>query len=726
MCVNDDNSLEKTRTEMSPININFSSIQLKALYFDLLFQNIPDDLYFKDLQSRFTMVNQGWMKRHNVTDLNSVIGKTDFDFFPAEIAQVFYQDEQLIISSGKPIVGKVEKIEIDGSATRWITVSRFPVMDQQSKTIIGTFGINHDISVLTESEAALVQERDMLHILLNHSKDAIYFKDLNSRYTRISKAHPAMQFVKSPEDAIGKTDFDFFPPEHAQAAFADEKRIIETGEPVLGKLERETAEGMPEKWVFTSKLPIRDEHGKIVGTFGISRDITEIKMYENELQKAKSELEKRVHLRTLDLQKANTNLKKRISQLDFITAASFKMAQCNNISELAKVILKSFYSIMGDSVASLCITGSKWFECMGANGLLSPEMQQTIFKEATKVFSPQNCTNPVIIKNWILNVSDFNFWSQLGHYPYYIGIPLLADNRLVGYLQLFAKKGAHRHFEEEKNVVLTLASQSAVCLSNAIFQKELNEKAQLKGELLAARNIQQRLTPNHKPSIPGINLKGLYSPAYEIGGDYLDYFRNDLGYWIVVIADVCGKGVPAAMLMTLLRSSFRNEGRNETSAKNLLCAVNDTMRVNFDERLFATAICLIISPDGKYMSYSQAGHPRLIRIDGKDGKVQTIETGGIALGILSDQNAFSKILGEVTIPLIKNDCFFLYTDGLTEAFNPNKDAYGTARLLRLLDGNIVNTPEALSSKIVQDIKAFTQGAAYHDDLTFIVMCVEGR
>ncbi len=98
----------------------------------------------------------------------------------------------------------------------------------------------------------------------------------------------------------------------------------------------------------------------------------------------------------------------------------------------------------------------------------------------------------------------------------------------------------------------------------------------------------------------------------------------------------------------------------------------------------------------------------------------------IALGILSDQNAFSKILGEVTIPLIKNDCFFLYTDGLTEAFNPNKDAYGTARLLRLLDGNIVNTPEALSSKIVQDIKAFTQGAAYHDDLTFIVMCVEGR
>lgn len=726
MCVKNGNSLVKMRAEMSTTKIKFPSIQLKASCFDLLFQNIPDDLYFKDLQSRFTVVNQGWMKRHNVTDLSSVIGKTDFDFFPVELAQVFYQDEQHVISSGKPIIGKIEKIEIEGRAIRWVTVSRFPILDQQGKTIIGTFGINHDLSMLTESEAALVQERDMLHILLNYSKDAIYFKDLNSRYTRISRAHPATQFVNSPEDAIGKTDFDFFPPEHAQAAFADEKRIIETGEPVLGKLERETATGMPEKWVFTSKHPIRDEQGKIAGTFGISRDITEIKMYENELQRTKCELEKRVHLRTLDLQKANTNLKKRISQLDFITAASFQMAQCNNIRDLAKVILKSFYSIMGDSVASLCITGNKWYECMGTSGSISQEMQQSIFKEATKVFSPQNCTAPVIIKNWIENVSDFNFWSQLGHFPYYIGIPLLADNRLVGYLQLFAKKGAHRHFEEEKNIVLTLASQSAVSLSNAIFQKELNEEAQLKGEIQAARNIQQRLTPNHKPSIPGIDLKGLYSPAYEIGGDYLDYFQNDLGYWIVVIADVCGKGVPAAMLMTLLRSSFRNEGRNETSAKNLLCAVNDTMRVNFDERLFATAICLIISPDGKYMSYAQAGHPRLIRIDGKDGKVQTIETGGIALGILSDQNEFSKILGEVTIPLIENDRFFLYTDGLTEAFNPNKDAYGADRLLKLLDGDIGNTPEKISRKIIQDIKAFTQGAAYHDDLTFIVMCVVGR
>lgn len=716
-------SLEEIYSEMSKLEIELPSIQLKALYFDLLLQNIPDNLYFKDVQSRFTMVNCAWMKRHNITDLGMVIGKTDFDFFPESFAQTFYQDEQRIINSGKPLVGKIEKIEIEGNPTRWVTVSKFPVIDPKSKTAIGTFGISHDISALTEAEAALAHERDMLHILLDHSNDSIYFKDLKSHYTRISRAHPALQFVKSPEDAIGKTDFDFFPAEHARAAFEDEMRIIETGKPILGKIERETAAEMPEKWVFTSKLPIFDKKGSIIGTFGISRDITEIKKYENELQKAKSGLEERVRLRTSDLQKANANLKRRISQLDFITAASFQMAQCNDIETLTKVILKSFSSILGDSVASLCITSNKKFECMGITGSLSTEKQQLIFKETIKVFSTHTHTDPVIIKNWSERITELSPLKEMSHFSYYIGIPLLADNRLVGILQLFAGKGTNRRFQEEKNVILTLASQSAVSLSNAIFQKELNEKAQIKGELEAARSIQQRLTPNHKPPIPGIDLKGLYSPAYEVGGDYLDYFQNDLGHWVVVIADVCGKGIPAAMLMTLLRSSFRNEARTETSAKNLLCSVNDAMRVNLDERLFATAICLIITPDGTSMSYSQAGHPRLIRINSKDNRVQIIQSNGIALGILSDRNAFSEILDDITVPLNYGDRFFIYTDGLTEAFNPCKAAYGTARLVKLLESDVGDTPEEISRNIIRDIKTFTQGAPYHDDLTFIVMCV---
>jgi PAS domain S-box-containing protein len=716
MITEDGDSTQDFKSELSQKTTQFPTQEQKSLYFDLLLENIPDSLYFKDRCSRFTIVNHVWLIRHEIDDITSVIGKSDYDFFPKVFADIFYQDEQRIISTGTPIIGKVEKIEIDGSPTRWVTVSKFPVYDLEGGAIIGTFGISHDISALTEAETVLAQERDMLHLLLDHSNDAIYFKDLKSRYLRISKGHPALKKIQAPEDAIGKTDFDFFPKEHAQTAFDDERQIINTGVPILGKIERENSDGMPEKWVFTSKLPIYDRKGVIVGTFGISRDITELKKFENELQKAKNELEERVRLRTIDLQK-------RISQLDFITNASFQMAQCHDIQTLTRVILNSFSSIISNSTAILCIAKDKEFDCFGADGVPLSENIQILLKSIIKTFSIHTCTNPVLLKNWREDISSSVVESEFYTFPNYIGIPLLADNRRIGIIQVFAGIETNELFNEEKNVILTLASQSAVSLSNALFQKELNEKAQLKGELEAARSIQQRLTPNHKPLIPGINLKGLYSPAFEVGGDYLDYFKNDLGLWIVVIADVCGKGVPAAMLMTLLRSSFRNEARKETSAKNLLCAVNDTMRVNLDERMFATSLCLLIDPDGRRMTYARAGHPHLIRINTK-GKVELISSSGIALGILSDKTAFSDTVDEVSIRLNHGDRFFIYTDGLTEAFNPQKNTYGTDRLFKLLAGNIGDTPEEIHHTIIQDIKAFTQGAPYHDDLTFIALCVD--
>ena len=105
--------------------------------------------------------------------------------------------------------------------------------DELSKT-------REDLELFRQKAAAiegLEQEREMLHTLLDYSKDAIYFKDIKSRYLRISRAHPALQYIDSPEKAIGKTDFDYFPVEHAQEAFEDEMRIIATGEPILGIVE---------------------------------------------------------------------------------------------------------------------------------------------------------------------------------------------------------------------------------------------------------------------------------------------------------------------------------------------------------------------------------------------------------------------------------------------------------------------------------------------------------
>ncbi len=713
------------RSRISELEAQLCHFRQKARFFDGLMENTVDCIHFKNSESRFLRVNRAWAKRRNLADENEATGKTDYDFFPKELADNFRREDREVIEKMEPIIGKTQKIELPNEEPRWISITKFPLMDSRTGEVLGTCGISHDISAATHTEEELAHERDMLHMLLDHSRDAIYFKDLESRYLRISRAHPAMQlhFIDSPDQAIGKTDYDYFPIEHAQEAFDDEMSIIATGEPVLGIVERETAPGVPEKWVFTSKHPMRDKEGNIIGTFGISRDITQIKKYEDELQKTKSELEERVRLRTQDLVTANTDLERRIAQLDFLTAASYEMAGCVGIYDLATVIINLFSSLLKPSAACLCIKKESKFICIGATGILSRNSNKTVAEQTIPLLATEDLARPTLISGWADLLPHSPPWSEMYHLRCCIAVPLIADNRHVGILQLFAGEETQRHFEEEEKVILTLAAHAAVSLSNAIYYKELGEKAQLQGELDAARSIQQRLTPSYKPMIPRISLKGLYSPAYEVGGDYLDYFKNDVGCWIVVIADVCGKGIPAALLMTLLRSAFRFEARNKTSAKHLLCSVNDSMRTNLDDRSFVTAVCLVINPDGTSMSYARAGHPRLIRIRAENNRVETFDSDGIALGILPEAEAFERIMTELTIPLNEGDRFFIYTDGLTDAYNLEKSPYSTKRLLSVLESNTGSTPESLVNTIIQDIRAFTQGAPYHDDLTLVAMKV---
>ena len=148
-----------------------------------------------------------------------------------------------------------------------------------------------DITDLKEAQQEATYERDLLRTLLNNSNDFIYFKDLNSRIIKTSQAHARKFNLTSADELVGKTDFDLFSHERATAAFEDEQRIIQSGEPVIGKVESDT---LPHRsgrsWVLTSKMPLRNASGEIIGTFGISRDITDMKEAEAEIEKVHRQL----------------------------------------------------------------------------------------------------------------------------------------------------------------------------------------------------------------------------------------------------------------------------------------------------------------------------------------------------------------------------------------------------------------------------------------------------
>ena len=160
---------------------------------------------------------------------------------------------------------------------------------------------------------ARVEEEDLLRAFLEHIPDGVYFKDRESRFVRVSRSLAVRFGLSDPVEAINKTDFDMFSEEHAKKAFADEQDIIRTGQPVLEAEERETWPDGRETWVLTTKLPLMDHRGNVIGTMGISRDITERKRGEQELQEYRVRLEELVAERTAELIRTNEELERDIA-----------------------------------------------------------------------------------------------------------------------------------------------------------------------------------------------------------------------------------------------------------------------------------------------------------------------------------------------------------------------------------------------------------------------------
>ncbi|MBD3421432.1 MAG: SpoIIE family protein phosphatase [Chitinivibrionales bacterium] len=689
-----------------------------------LIDNIPDTIHFKDLNGRFIKVNKAWALKWNLDNPDDAIGRTDFDLLPEELAKRSHDYEDEIIRQKRPVLGIIEKV-IGTERSRWFSASKIPVIDKRG-SVVGTCGITREITEAKESDEALEQERNLLRTLIDNMPDYIFIKDAESRFVINNKAHIHLLGAQEQRDLIGRTDMDIFPGQLAARYFSDEQVVLQTGKSIINREEPTKDMECNEMWLSTTKVALRDAEGKIAGLVGISRDITERKRYQEALQRAKDELELRVEERTMDLKDANERLEARLNQLRYLNTTSYELAQFIRLNELAPAILDSLISRFPEATASLCIRKKNRFVFYTGAGALSSEIGSDLSEKALDVFLKNELQRPFVLENWKSDeyVSQFA-WPNVDDLPCYLAIPLLADNKALGIVQIFTSQDFLDIYDREKPVMTTLAAHAATTLSNAIHYQELGERARVQGELDAARSIQQRFTPQEKPDIPHVEITSVYHPAYEVGGDYLDYWPNDAGHWVVVIADVCGKGIPAALFMTMLRSVFRVEAKYATSARQLLCSVNESMKVNLDDKSFVTALCLIINKDGTSMSYARAGHPMMVNIGNNGNRPQNIKSAGLALGLVSESEMFNSMIDEITIPLQKNDRYLIYTDGLTEATDQQKNSYGQQRLFELLAADNNSRTDGIIKLIMGDVKRFTGTAPYHDDLTILALEIKG-
>jgi PAS domain S-box-containing protein len=248
-----------------------------------LMDNVPDSIYFKDRDGRFIRVNPAVLRKLGITDPAQVLGKTDFDLFDPAFARESRRDEELVLRTGQPILSKEEReVWPDGRET-WALTTTMPLRDPQGQ-VIGTFGISRDISDRKRFEADLARERDLLHTLLENIPDLIYFKDADSRFARVNIAQARYLGCARTDDLVGKTDFDFYPEALAREFHADEQRIIQSGQPLINKVERQAGADGAERWILTTKVPVFDRNGRVAGLVGVSKDITDYRRAEEELQ----------------------------------------------------------------------------------------------------------------------------------------------------------------------------------------------------------------------------------------------------------------------------------------------------------------------------------------------------------------------------------------------------------------------------------------------------------
>ena len=249
-----------------------------------LIDRLPETFYIKDLDSRFLVVNEALAKQSGKAAPAQMLGLSDADLFPAGPAAEF-RAEELKVFAGESLIDHENSMVFPDGREHSVLTTKLPFRDSEEQ-ICGLVGIGHDITERKRAEEALRHEQTLMTALMDNIPDAVYFKDAASRFLRVNRALSRKLGLSNPDQIVGKADTDFFTREHARQALTDEQEIVRTGQPLLNAEEKETWPDGTITWVVTTKLPLRDAAGRIIGTCGISLDITERKRVEEALRES--------------------------------------------------------------------------------------------------------------------------------------------------------------------------------------------------------------------------------------------------------------------------------------------------------------------------------------------------------------------------------------------------------------------------------------------------------
>ncbi len=250
--------------------------------------------------------------------------------------------------------------------------------------------------------------------------------------------------------------------------------------------------------------------------------------------------------------------------------------------------------------------------------------------------------------------------------------------------------------------------------------RRIKERVRLQKELEIAHRVQLGLLPKTNPIVPGFDIAGICIPALEVGGDYFDFVDLHEGNLGIAVGDVSGKGIPAAIYMTLTKGILQSHAGEDPSPKHVLSKVNNLMYRTIERNWYVSMFYAVLDSRRRVLRFARAGHNPGIVFRTGESQARLLQTAGIGLGLDSGEK-FNRTLVEGELQMSPGDTLVLYTDGFTEAMNSDTEEFGEERFLDLLQGYKNSSASELVHHIIEAVREFAGEHPQHDDMTLVVL-----
>lgn len=295
-------------------------------------------------------------------------------------------------------------------------------------------------------------------------------------------------------------------------------------------------------------------------------------------------------------------------------------------------------------------------------------------------------------------------------------VPLKVKDRTIGVLYVDSKASSREFTDSDLMLFKALSFQLAIAIENARLVNEALEAERLQQSLLLARDIQKSLLPPGELVLPGFDIFGMSRSCDETGGDYFDYIRVRDGHVGLVVGDVSGHGITAALYMATARALTRAFASTEPDLAKVFHALNNSLERDMGTGRFMTMFYGDLDVAERTLRFVRAGHNEPLLLRGDTGEFEELRAPGMALGFVRDYDF--ELAGPLTIR--PGDMLILYTDGIPEARNAAGDQYGMERFQEVLNARRSRPAREIVDRVVREVADYTGSLGFDDDLTLII------